>query len=436
VIPVSAARAERDAIAEATNADAARRTGPDPLQMARRIAAALNAPGNPGADDFGFFWATGVTTDGTIVVANSYGLAYIPDGVRLPEPVHMASADATMPIADRARWATYPIMAVRTWADFRKTTLRAIIATTEQLANSDPGVATVALKPDDIPASGDMTGRSRLEVVDPAAAARLARTPDPQLTSLLPPAPAGTTQQARGPAAPVGPPDDNTMAELAASLAAGTLSIDDLYAQLSAGADAADRRPTLWFAVIKPMTTSATGRERPPEGNAGDGHVLRVDPEPGDHFVADGGGDRQEQPRPRQPFNRRCVGEPRPAAGEIALGIDQGNEVVDDRAGENLGPVENPGHQPGVVGHRRQPEKHGRLAGARREGILNAVAESGDLGGGRSQRRVREADDRHITAPQGPGGGQEESGVRADAAACETGILKATEVGVDKHRGE
>jgi hypothetical protein len=51
------------------------------------------------------------------------------------------------------------------------------------------------------------------------------------------------------------------MAELAASLAAGTLSIDDLHAQLSAGADAADRRPTLWFAVIKPMTTSATGRE-------------------------------------------------------------------------------------------------------------------------------------------------------------------------------
>jgi hypothetical protein len=258
---VSTARAERDAIAEATNADAARRTGPDPLQVARRIAAALNAPDNPGADDFGFFWATGVTTDGTIVVANSYGLAYIPAGVRLPESVQMASADATMPIADRARWATYPIMAVRNWADFHTTTLRAIIATTEQLAHSDPGVPTLALTPDDIPASGDMTGRSRLEVVDPAAAARVARTPDPQLTGLLPPAPAGASRQARGPAAPVGPPDDDTMAELAASLAAGTLSIDDLHAQLSAGADAADRRPTLWFAVIKPMTTSATGRE-------------------------------------------------------------------------------------------------------------------------------------------------------------------------------
>ena len=47
-IPVSPARAERDAIAEASAADAARRRGTDPLRLARRIAAALNAPGSGG----------------------------------------------------------------------------------------------------------------------------------------------------------------------------------------------------------------------------------------------------------------------------------------------------------------------------------------------------------------------------------------------------
>ncbi|WP_341477075.1 hypothetical protein [Mycobacterium ahvazicum] len=187
-IPVSPARLERDAVAEAATADAARRRGADPLQLARRIAAALNAPLGDRPPDFGFFWVTGVTTDGAIVVANSYGLAYIPDGVQLPERVCMATADDAIPPAERARWATYPVVAVQSWATQRDMTLRAVIATEEQLADSDPGVAKVVLNADDIPDSGGMVGRSRLEVVNPEAAERLAQTPDARLRELLPPA--------------------------------------------------------------------------------------------------------------------------------------------------------------------------------------------------------------------------------------------------------
>ncbi|MEE6134924.1 hypothetical protein SKC41_01095 [Mycobacterium sp. 050128] len=189
-IPVSPARLERDAIADAATADAARRRGADPLQLARRIAAALNAPVGDKGPDLGFFWVTGVTTDGAIVVANSYGLAYIPDGVQLPEPVFMATAEDAIPAAERASWATYPVVAVQGWVAHRDAELRAVIGTAEQFADSDPGVAQLVLDPDDIPESGEMIGRSRLEVVNPEAAERLAQTPDAQLLALLPPAPA------------------------------------------------------------------------------------------------------------------------------------------------------------------------------------------------------------------------------------------------------
>ena len=216
-IPVSATRAARDAVADASTADAARRQG-DPLRLARHIAAALNAPVRGGEADFGFFWVTAVTSDGAIVVANSYGLAYIPEGVRLPELVHMASADDAIPVPERARWATYPIMAVQGWAARRDVRLRAVIGTEEQLANSDPGAAKIVLKPDDIPETGDMVGRTRLVVVDPGAANRLGATPDPRLIGLLPPAPVDAN-----------PP--------------------------------ADRRPELWFDVMKPMMSRASGRE-------------------------------------------------------------------------------------------------------------------------------------------------------------------------------
>jgi hypothetical protein len=303
-IPVSAARAERDAVAEAATADATRRKGGDPLQLARRIAAALNAPGSSGEGDFGFFWVTGVTTDGTIVVANSYGLAYIPEGVQLPKQVHMASADAAIPVAERARWATYPVMAVQGWAAHHNAKLRAVIATEEQFAGSDPGAAKIVLTADDIPESGAMTGQSRLQVVDPEAADRLAATADRQLIALLPPAPVDAKPSADKrrlkdvlsqvvsvddkPSADDEPAsadiDHEKAAELAAALAAGTITVEEMLAQLPAEladppgelddlpdlddlpGDASpppDQRPMLWLEVMKPMTSSAAGRQAP-----------------------------------------------------------------------------------------------------------------------------------------------------------------------------
>ena len=187
-VPVSTARAERDAIQSAATAGALRRSGhgANPVHRARHIAAALNV----GVMDFGFFWVTAVTMDGAIVVANSYGLAYIPDGVNLPEQVRMATADDAVPLAERAKWATYPILAVQGWAQHHDTKLRAVVATEEQFANFDPGVAKIILTQDDIPNDGNMQGRSRLQVIAPAAAERLTAVSDLGLTELLPPAPA------------------------------------------------------------------------------------------------------------------------------------------------------------------------------------------------------------------------------------------------------
>ncbi len=215
-VPVSRARAERDAITAAATANALRRQngGNDPLQLARRIGAALNAGENA---DFGFFWVTGVTSDGSIVVANSYGLAYIPKGVNLPEQVRMATADESIPTTERAKWATYPILAVQGWAQHHEVSLRAVVATEEQFSSFDPGTVKVVLQPDDIPATGTMRGRSRLEVIAPGAAARLAAVSDGGLTELLPPAPAD-----------VNPPADHTDA--------------------------------LWFDVAKPLMSTASGR--------------------------------------------------------------------------------------------------------------------------------------------------------------------------------
>ena len=184
-VPVSTARAERDAILAASTPGGRRRTSDgDPLQRARHIGAALNV----GVMDFGFFWVTGVTADGTIVVANSYGLAYIPDGIHLPEHVKMATADESISPAERATWATYPILAVQGWCRHHDKQLRAVVATEEQFANFDPGVAKIILTADDIPDDGTMNGRSRLEVIAPVAARRLTSIADTGLTELLPPA--------------------------------------------------------------------------------------------------------------------------------------------------------------------------------------------------------------------------------------------------------
>jgi hypothetical protein len=266
IIPVSKARAERDAIAEAATADAARRQsgGSDPLRVARRVAAALNAPGSGGAGDLGFFWVTAVTTDGDIVVANSYGLAYIPDGIQLPEPVQMASADQSIPAAEQARWATYPVMAVQGWADHHDKKLRAVIATEEQLANSDAGAAKIVLKPDDIPDNGDMIGRSRLELVDPEAADRLAATTDVRLVSMLPPAPADAEPSADLQRAPEELMDADAAARLAASLADRKMSLQEMLAQVPVppqdAGPTADERPMLWFELMKPLASHAAGR--------------------------------------------------------------------------------------------------------------------------------------------------------------------------------
>ena len=184
------------------------------MQLARRIGAALNAGETT---DFGFFWVTGVTADGTIVVANSYGLAYIPEGVNLPEQVKMATADESIPAGERAKWATYPILALQGWAQHHNTKLRAVVATEAQFDNFDPGASRITLQPDDIPDDGKMQGRSRLEVIAPDAAARLARVSDAGLSELLPPAPAD-----------VNPPADESF--------------------------------TLWWEVTKPMMSTTTGR--------------------------------------------------------------------------------------------------------------------------------------------------------------------------------
>ncbi|CQD17193.1 ESX-1 secretion-associated protein EspK [Mycobacterium lentiflavum] len=137
LVSISAARAARDAIADATVGNAARDVGR--LRLARQIAAALNAPVAGSTPDLGFFWLTALTVDGEIVVANSYGLAYLPDGVQLPEKVHMASADEGIPVAERARWATYPVLAVQAWASHHGTQLRAVIGTESNWPIAIPG---------------------------------------------------------------------------------------------------------------------------------------------------------------------------------------------------------------------------------------------------------------------------------------------------------
>ncbi|WP_260508865.1 hypothetical protein [Mycolicibacterium farcinogenes] len=196
-IPVSAARAERDAAQ-----NAAKRSGSDPLELARRIAAALNAPDMVNKEEPFFHWITAVTQDGRIVVANNYGLAYMPKQVRLPASVVMASADESIPPSERAGWATYPAVALQGWAQHHDSKLRALIGFENQFG-SDSGVHLELLTPQDIPASGKMAGRDRLQVIAPQVAARLAQIADGDLVKVLPPAPVEAT-----------PPDERQRMEL------------------------------------------------------------------------------------------------------------------------------------------------------------------------------------------------------------------------------
>lgn len=184
-VPVSTARAQREAIAAAT---LRRPSATDPVQVAHRIAAALNV----GTTDIGFFWITGLAKDGTIVVANNYGLGYIPESVNLPDQVKMATADESIPATVRGTWATYPILALHGWAQHHGTELRAVIATEDQFKGFDPGAPKIVLRPDDIPQSGDMKGRHRLQVIAAGAAAKLAALSGSGLSDSLPPAPTDT----------------------------------------------------------------------------------------------------------------------------------------------------------------------------------------------------------------------------------------------------
>ena len=63
------------------------------IEIARRISAALHAPPSIPAASYQFVLAVGVTSEGQILAANSYGIGYIPDGVKLPGQVTLVSAD-------------------------------------------------------------------------------------------------------------------------------------------------------------------------------------------------------------------------------------------------------------------------------------------------------------------------------------------------------
>ncbi len=191
-VPISAARAERDAIANAATAGALRRKGPTPRQHARHIAAALNVD----ITDPSLFWITATTSDGQILTANNYGLAYIPEHVHLPEQVRMVTADETIPAQTRGTWATYPLLAVQEWARHHDVTLQAVAGTEENLKGFDLGAARDIITAEDMPASGKMQGRNRLEVIAPEVATKLAGISASGLTELLPPAPADNTPPA------------------------------------------------------------------------------------------------------------------------------------------------------------------------------------------------------------------------------------------------
>ena len=191
-VPISAARAERDAIAAAATAGAMRRKGPNPRQLARHIGAALNVD----ITDPSLFWITAVTSDGQILAANNYGLAYIPEHVHLPEQVRMVTADESIPAQIRGTWATYPLLAVQEWARHHNATLQAVAGTEENLKGFDLGAARDIITPEDMPDSGKMQGRNRLEVIAPEVATKLAGISASGLTELLPPAPADNTPPA------------------------------------------------------------------------------------------------------------------------------------------------------------------------------------------------------------------------------------------------
>ncbi|MEN4448390.1 secretion protein EccK [Mycobacterium sp. SMC-21] len=189
-IPVTAARAERDAMAAAARAGLVRKSAGDAdVQFAERIAAALHAPPSIPAMAWNFVWAVGVTTDGEIIAANSYGVSFIPDGMCLPSQVIFVSADERIPAGQRGRWVREPFVALQAWCTFHEKTLKVIIGTEQEVQPFAGSLQTRVIPPEDIPTDGLMKGRTRLEVIAPEAAAKLAEWPDAQLHEALPPQP-------------------------------------------------------------------------------------------------------------------------------------------------------------------------------------------------------------------------------------------------------
>jgi hypothetical protein len=100
--------------------------------------------------------------------------------------------------------------------------------------------------------------------VDSAAAERLAATPDARLIDLLPAAPAAAEPLADPQPAPAELVDPEAAAALA-SPGPGPVRMGELLAQMplepvDAGA-MNDQRSLLWFDVMKPLASSATGRQ-------------------------------------------------------------------------------------------------------------------------------------------------------------------------------
>lgn len=189
-IPVTAARAERDAMAAAARAGLVRKSAGDAdVQFAERIAAALHAPPSVPPMAWNFVWAVGVTTDGEIIAANSYGVSFIPDGMCLPSQVIFVSADERIPAGQRGRWVREPFVALQAWCTFHEKTLKVVIGTQQEVQPFAGSLQTKVIPPEDIPTDGLMKGRTRLEVIAPEAAAKLAEWPDAQLHEALPPQP-------------------------------------------------------------------------------------------------------------------------------------------------------------------------------------------------------------------------------------------------------
>lgn len=189
-IPVTAARAERDAMAAAARAGLVRKSAGDAdVQFAERIAAALHAPPSIPPMAWNFVWAVGVTTNGEIIAANSYGVSFIPDGMCLPSQVIFVSADENVPAGQRGRWVREPFVALQAWCTFYEKTLKVVIGTEQEVQPFAGSLQTKVIPPEDIPTDGLMKGRTRLEIIAPEAAAKLAEWPDAQLHEALPPQP-------------------------------------------------------------------------------------------------------------------------------------------------------------------------------------------------------------------------------------------------------